>query len=117
DQGALDLAATLPVLFGDNIGTTITAILAAICASVAAKRAALTHVIFNLIGTIIVLIVFYPFLHLISYLAVVLGLNRPMTIAFAHGIFNVSNAMIRLPFVPILAIIVTKLIPGDDYQG
>ncbi|MDY7221931.1 Na/Pi cotransporter family protein [Halalkalibacterium halodurans] len=115
DQGAMDLFAALPVLFGDNIGTTITAVLAAIGASVAAKRAALTHVIFNLIGTIIVLIIIIPFTHFIAYLAEVFALNRPMTIAFAHGIFNVSNTLIQLPFIGILAIIVTKLVPGDDF--
>jgi phosphate:Na+ symporter len=116
DQGAMTLDAALPVLFGDNIGTTITAILAAIGASVAAKRAALTHVIFNLIGTIIVLIVLPFFLSLVSFLALELGLNRPMTIAFAHGIFNVSNTLIQLPFVALLAMIVTKLVPGDEYN-
>ncbi|GAE33441.1 sodium-dependent phosphate transporter [Halalkalibacter akibai JCM 9157] len=116
EQGAMGLDAALPVLFGDNIGTTITAILASIGASVAAKRAALTHVIFNLIGTILVLIIFQPFLSLISYLAIELGLNKPMTIAFAHGIFNVSNTLIQLPFVAILAIIVTKLVPGEEYS-
>lgn len=54
-QGAIDIYAALPVLFGDNIGTTITAILASIGASVAARRAALTHVMFNIIGTVIFL--------------------------------------------------------------
>ncbi|MFC0473516.1 Na/Pi cotransporter family protein [Halalkalibacter kiskunsagensis] len=116
EQGAMGLDSALPVLFGDNIGTTITAILAAIGASVAAKRAALTHVIFNLIGTVIVLMIYPLFFNLISYLALELGLNRPMTIAFAHGIFNVSNTLIQLPFVALLAIIVTKLVPGDEYS-
>src|SRR5699024_9678820 len=51
-QSAISLEAALPVLFGDNLGTTITAILAALGASVAARRAAFTHVIFNLIGSI-----------------------------------------------------------------
>jgi phosphate:Na+ symporter len=54
-QGLLDLKAALPVLFGDNIGTTITAVLASLGATVAARRAALTHVLFNLIGTVIFL--------------------------------------------------------------
>lgn len=116
DQGAMGLGASLPVLLGDNIGTTITAVLAAIGASVAAKRAALTHVIFNLIGTIVVLIIFPLFVNFIAFLAVELGLNRPMTIAFAHGIFNVSNTLIQLPFVAILAMIVTKLVPGEEYS-
>ncbi|ARK30581.1 Na/Pi cotransporter family protein [Halalkalibacter krulwichiae] len=113
-QGLMDLQAALPVLFGDNIGTTITAVLASLGASIAARRAALTHVIFNLIGTIIVLLVFRPFVFLIGKLQESLTLNPEMTIAFAHGIFNVSNTLIQLPFIAILAIIVTKIIPGQD---
>nr|WP_231686743.1 Na/Pi cotransporter family protein [Bacillus sp. JCM 19034] len=114
EQGAMTLQAALPVLFGDNIGTTITAVLASIGASISAKRAALTHVIFNLIGTVIVLLLFIPFYNLVSFLSVELGLSERMQIAFAHGIFNVSNMLIQLPFVAILAIIVTKLIPGEE---
>ncbi|WP_425348944.1 Na/Pi cotransporter family protein [Halalkalibacter urbisdiaboli] len=113
-QGLMDLNAALPVLFGDNIGTTITAVLAAIGASITAKRAALTHVIFNLIGTVIVLILFKPFVILISKLQVSMDLNPEMTIAFAHGIFNVSNTIIQLPFIAILALIVIKIIPGQE---
>ncbi|MFB5662063.1 Na/Pi cotransporter family protein [Alteribacillus sp. HJP-4] len=115
-QGTLTLDAALPVLFGDNIGTTITAVLAALGASIAAKRAALTHVIFNLVGTTIVLLLLIPYTHLIENLQGILNLNRPMTIAFAHGIFNVSNTIIQLPFVGLLAVIVTKLIPGQDTE-
>ncbi len=113
-QGAINLQAALPVLFGDNIGTTITAILASIGASVAARRAALSHVLFNLIGTVLVLIVLGPFTKLVEYLQGILGLNPQMTIAFAHGIFNFSNVIIQFPFIALLAIIVTKLIPGED---
>src|SRR5699024_2003610 len=54
-EGAINLTAAIPVLFGDNIGTTITAVLAAFGVSVAAKRAALTHVIFNVVGATIFL--------------------------------------------------------------
>lgn len=113
-QGLMDLDAALPVLFGDNIGTTITAVIAAIGASIAAKRAALTHVIFNLIGTTIVLVLLRPFTVLIEYIQGSLGLNPEMTIAFAHGIFNVSNAIIQLPFIAVLAWVVIKIIPGQD---
>ncbi|MEC2071593.1 Na/Pi cotransporter family protein [Alkalihalophilus marmarensis] len=113
-QGAMDLNAALPVLFGDNIGTTITAVLASIGASIAAKRAALTHVIFNVIGTVLVLILLVPFTRLVEYFQSSLNLNPEMTIAFAHGIFNVSNTLIQLPFIAVLAWIVIKLIPGQD---
>lgn len=116
ETGAISLNAALPVLFGDNIGTTITAVLAAIGASVTAKRAALTHVIFNVIGTIIVLIVLGPFTKLIMLIQETLSLNPSMTLAFAHGIFNVSNTMIQLPFIAILAMIVTRLVPGEEFS-
>ncbi len=113
-ENLVDLNAALPVLFGDNIGTTITAVLAAIGTSVAAKRAAAVHVIFNLIGTTIFLLLLKPFTYLISSIQSGLGLNPEMTIAFAHGIFNSTNTLIQLPFVAVLAFIVTKLIPGED---
>lgn len=110
----INLDAALPVLFGDNIGTTITAVLAAIGASVAARRAAAVHVMFNLIGTTIFLILIKPFTFLVETLQGKMDLNPEMTIAFAHGIFNASNTIIQLPFVAVLAWIVTKLIPGED---
>ncbi|KKK33180.1 sodium-dependent phosphate transporter [Mesobacillus campisalis] len=113
-DGLVTLQAALPVLFGDNIGTTITAVLAAIGTSVAARRAAATHVLFNLIGTFIFMVLLRPFTALIQLLQGSLNLNPEMTIAFAHGIFNVTNTLIQLPFVAVLAYIVTKLIPGQD---
>lgn len=113
-QGLLDLNAALPVLFGDNIGTTITAVLASIGASVAARRAAATHVIFNLIGAAIFLLILPLFTSLIQMIQNSLNLNPEMTVAFAHGIFNVSNTVIQFPFIAVLALIVTKLIPGED---
>jgi phosphate:Na+ symporter len=113
-QGAINLDAALPVLFGDNIGTTITAVLAAIGASVAARRAALSHVIFNLVGTTIVLLLLIPFEQFVLFLQSSLNLNPHMTIAFAHGSFNIANVIIQFPFIGLLALIATKIIPGDD---
>jgi len=113
-QGAIDLQAALPVLFGDNIGTTITAIIASIGASIAARRAALTHVIFNLIGTIVFLFLLGLFTQWVSFLQAQLNLNPEMTIAFGHGSFNIMNTIIQLPFIGFLAWIVTKIIPGED---
>ncbi|PQZ56264.1 MULTISPECIES: Na/Pi cotransporter family protein [Bacillus] len=113
-QGAIDLQAALPVLFGDNIGTTITAVLAAIGTSIAARRAALVHVIFNIVGAIIFTILLVPFTSLIQYFQTSLNLNPEMTIAFAHGTFNITNAVIQFPFIAVLAWIVTKIIRGED---
>ncbi|GAM14437.1 sodium-dependent phosphate transporter [Mesobacillus selenatarsenatis SF-1] len=113
-ESMINIQGALPILFGDNIGTTITAVLAAIGTSVAAKRAAATHVLFNLIGTTLFVIVLGPFTKLIEIIRDNLSLNPEMTIAFAHGIFNTTNTLIQLPFIAILALIVTKLIPGED---
>ncbi|MBM7542394.1 Na/Pi symporter [Amphibacillus cookii] len=113
-QGLVDLDAAMPVLFGNNIGTTITAVIASIGASIAARRAALTHVIFNLIGATVILLLIHPYTALIASIREALGLNAEMTIAFAHGIFNVANLIIFFPFIGLLAHLVTKLIPGED---
>lgn len=113
-EGAIGLDAALPVLFGDNIGTTITAVLAALGASVVAKRAALTHVLFNLIGATIILIFLDPFTYFIGFLEEQFSLDPRMTIAVAHGSYNVMNTIIQFPFIGVLAWIVTKLVPGED---
>ncbi len=114
-EGAIEsLNAVLPVLFGDNIGTTVTALIAAIGASVAAKRAAAVHVLFNLIGATIFLILLTPFTHLVEWFRDMLMLEPKMTIAFAHGIFNLSNVIIQFPFIALIAVLVTKIIPGKD---
>lgn len=115
-QRLIDLNAALPVLFGDNIGTTVTAVLASIGASIAARRAALTHVLFNLIGTTLFLMFLQPFAGFIEALQFYFNLNREMAIAFAHGIFNVTNTLIQAPFIGGLAWLVTKIIPGEDLQ-
>src|SRR5699024_12388301 len=102
-EGAIDLKAALPVLMGDNLGTTITAVLAAIGASVAAKRAALTHVTFNLIGSVVFLIFLGLFTTFVVFLQNLLHLNPEMTLAFAHGSFNITTTTILFPLFGALA--------------
>ena len=110
----IDLQGALPVLFGDNIGTTITAIIASLGANIAAKRVAAAHVAFNVIGTVICIIFLVPFTSLIQWFESFLNLAPEMTIAFAHGTFNITNTIIQFPFIGALAFLVTKLIPGED---
>nr|WP_251026186.1 Na/Pi cotransporter family protein [Exiguobacterium sp. J17977] len=112
--GSIDLDAALPVLFGDNIGTTITAVLASIGASVAARRAAAAHVIFNIVGTTIFMILLIPFTQYIYWITNFLAIEDKMQIAFAHGTFNVVNTFIQFWFIGTIAWIVTKLVPGED---
>ena len=126
NQGVITYSQAVPILFGDNIGTTITAILAGIGASVAAKRAATTHLLFNLIGTAIFLPLFlmgiFPKLVILvtNYIYILIPgfegtwstLGIKLQIAQTHGVFNLLNTFIQLPFIGLLAIIVTKLVPG-----
>ena len=113
-EDLVNLQAALPVLFGDNIGTTITAVLAAIGASVAARRAAATHVLFNIDGAIVFLILLHPFTLYVEWISGVLNLESKMQIAFAHGTFNVVNTLIQFPLIGAWALFVTKIIPGKD---
>ncbi|MGI6413175.1 MAG: Na/Pi cotransporter family protein [Syntrophomonadaceae bacterium] len=126
-QKAVTYYQAVPILLGDNIGTTVTALLAALGASVAARRAALTHFMFNVIGTCIflplfLLGVFDKMVVLITDTIFSLGpggwdtLNIKLQIAQTHAIFNISNTIIHLPFVGVLAFIVTKLIPDRASQ-
>lgn len=133
NQGAVTYHQAVPILFGDNIGTTVTALLAAIGAGVAARRTALTHFLFNVVGTIIFLPLFLTgiFEKIIvfftnSIFALLPGfggswdtLNIKLQIAQTHAVFNISNTLIQLPLVAVLALIVTKLIPekpGDLFE-
>ncbi len=125
NQGAVTYHQAVPILFGDNIGTTVTALLAAIGASVAARRTALTHFLFNVAGTLIFLPLFLTgiFEKIIVFITnsifVLLPgfggswdtLNIKLQIAQTHAVFNISNTLIQLPLVAVLALIVTKLIP------
>lgn len=113
-EGLLTLDASLPVLFGDNIGTTVTAVLAALGASVAARRAAAVHVLFNIVGSVIFLILLIPFTAYVEWIAAVLALEPRMEIAFAHGTFNIANTIIQFPLIGAWAYLVTKVIPGED---
>ncbi len=126
-QGALTYNQAVPILLGDNIGTTITALLASIGTTVAARRTAISHFLFNFLGTLIFLPLFllgiFPvmvrlFTNYICFLLPGFGgtweiINVKMQLAQTHGVFNVLNTLIQLPFVSVLAAIVTRIIPGE----
>lgn len=65
-QGWISFTLGCAVILGGNIGTTITPILASLSGNLAARRTAMGHVLFNVVGSIIVLLVFYPFVHLVG---------------------------------------------------
>lgn len=112
----IGLAGAIPILFGDNIGTTITAVLASIGQSKNAKRTAIAHSIFNITGSIV-------FLFLIPVLAKFVQFISPKgpevevisrQIANAHTTFNVVCTLVWLPLIPLMVKIVTTIVRGDD---
>ncbi|MFJ7646442.1 Na/Pi cotransporter family protein [Lysinibacillus sp. NPDC097279] len=113
-ENLIGLNGALPILFGENIGTTITAVLASLGASIYAKRAAAAHVLFNVFGTVIFMLLFTPFINYVQWISDLFHLEPRMQIAVAHGSFNVFNMMIQLPFIAGLSLLVTKILPGHD---
>ena len=109
-EGLIPIEAALPILFGDNIGTTITAVLSAIGASLAAKRAAAVHVVFNLVGTIL----FVLALPLVLPIVVASSESIARQIANAHTIFNTVNTLIQLPAAGLIVWLVQRLVPGEE---
>jgi len=114
--GGIPIIGAIALVFGSNIGTTITAILASIGGSIASKRAALAHVIFNILGALLFIILIVPYTSLIVFLEKQFLNGEPveMTISFAHMGFNIVNTLLIMWFVKQLVWIVTKLIPGND---
>lgn len=130
-QGLLNFDGAVSLILGENIGTTITAILAGIGGNFQAKRAALAHTLFNVMGVFVVLSLFYPFVRLVEGL--VPGISdmtvktaeqaaqygaeigsRPLIgrhIAMAHSVFNITNVIVFVGLVPFLAKLCEKLIP------
>ena len=112
-QGLIGLDSSIYVLFGMNIGTTITAILASIGGNKNAHRTALVHLLFNVIGTI-VFIVIAQMLPFVSWVESFSPGDVVKQIANAHTIFNIVTTLMLLPAASILEKIAMKLIPGTD---
>lgn len=96
---------------GSNIGTTIDAFLASIAANTNAKRAALVHILFNIFGTVLALMFFYPFINIVK--DIVPGDDPRFTLAMFHTIFNVTATLIFVWAIPVFEKIVTNLIKSD----
>ena len=95
--GAVSYGTAIPIIMGQNIGTCVTALLSGMGASKNAKRASLSHLYFNLIGTLLFLVVFYglnSFLHF-SFLTNIAG---AADIAVIHSLFNIGCTMVLYPF-------------------
>ena len=112
----IGLAGAIPILLGDNIGTTITALLASIGQSKNAKRTAIAHSIFNISGSFVFVWLIPWFAKFVQYISPkgneVEVISRQ--IANAHTTFNVVCTLVWLPLIPLMVKIVTTIIPGKD---
>lgn len=108
--GAINITIALPILFGCNIGTCITALLSSIGTNRTARKTALLHVIFNVLGTVIAI----PFLGLLGDLVQITSSDVSRQIANAHTIFNLANTIILFPFSTYMVSFVNKIIPEND---
>lgn len=112
----IGLSGAIPILLGDNIGTTITALIASVGQSKNAKRTAIAHSVFNITGSILFLFLIPVLSKFVQFIspkgAEVEVISRQ--IANAHTTFNVVCTLIWLPLIPLMIKIVTFIIKGDD---
>ena len=111
--GQVSYGAAVPIIMGQNIGTCITAILSSFGTNKNAKRAAIVHLSFNVIGTIVWLLVF----SLISMLLKPALLDRSASylgIAVAHSVFNIACTTLLLPMSSLLEKLAVKLVPDNN---
>ena len=95
--GAVSFGAAVPIIMGQNIGTCVTAMISGIGASRNAKRAALIHLYFNIIGTILFMIIFYA-LHAVIHFSFMGHAANAAGIAVVHTVFNVTATLMLFPF-------------------
>ncbi len=112
-KGWIDFPTAAAIVLGENIGTTITAYLASIGTNVHARRAARAHFLFNVFGVLWMTVLFLPFLRFVTWLAPwdsTLQENLPLNLSLFHTVFNITNTLIFLPFIPPFAALVKRLV-------
>ena len=118
-QGWIGLYAACAMCLGQNIGTTITAYLASIGASTNARRASWAHILFNIIGSFIAILLFTPLLHLVNFIfpADIFAVQGeelsellPTFLALFHTAFNVTNTVLFFFFINKFATLINKIV-------
>ena len=110
--GAVSYAAAIPIIMGQNIGTCVTAMLSSVGATKNAKRAANVHLLFNILGTVIGLVLFLLVSWLFSPAILEDGATR-LGISVCHTVFNILCTAILLPSGSLLEKIVCRIVPDD----
>lgn len=111
--GSVTFGTALPIIMGQNIGTCITALISAIGAKKNAKRAAFVHLYFNIIGTVLFMIVFYT-LNAFLHFAFLGQATNAAGVAVIHSVFNVIATICLLPFHRLLEKLATITVRGND---
>lgn len=111
-QGTINYETAVALVLGENIGTTITAVLASLKATANAKRAAYAHCLINIIGATWIMAIFPWYIKFLSSIKDPAE-NITMMIAGAHTAFNVINVMFFIPFINPLANLLKKIVPDD----
>ena len=112
--GAVNFSTAIPIIMGQNIGTCVTALISSIGASKNARRASFVHLYFNLIGTILFMIVFYS-LNSFMHFAFLDTAASAAGIAVIHSLFNIGCAIVLFPFANVLVKLATLTVP--DKKG
>lgn len=115
DTGGVSYAAAIPIIMGQNIGTCITAMMSSVGTSKNAKRAAVVHLLFNIIGTVIFMIVFYTINSFMHFEFLGDAANKA-GIAVIHTCFNVAATIILLPFSGLLEKLSYMVIHVDEEE-
>lgn len=101
NSGLITFGTALPIILGQNIGTCVTAILSSAGANKSAKRVAAVHLYFNIIGTMIALVIYYTLDAFIDFTFTDMEVTS-LSIAIVHTIFNIGTTLLLLPFTRIL---------------
>lgn len=113
--GAVSYALALPIIMGQNIGSCTTAMISSVGASKEAKRAAAVHFYFNVIGTVVFMLVFYISNAFVHYAFLPQAANE-VGIATIHSIFNIAATIVLLPLSGFLEFLAVKTIKDDDEE-
>lgn len=116
-SGSIPIGVAVPIIYGTNIGTCVTALISCVGTSRTAKKAALIHLLFNVIGVLIFLIpgVTNLLINIVTSISPGTdGVSVSRQIANAHTVFNIVNTVLLFPFIKYLVSLVNVILPGDD---
>ena len=114
--GAFTYSQVIPIIMGQNIGTCVTAMISSIGANRNARRTAFIHLYFNLIGTILFLVIYFSINALIGF-SFSNDTILPVGIAIVHTIFNICTTFLLLPFTKVLEKLAYKTLPLTDEEN